>query len=81
MYPCTPLQEGLLALTARDAAAYVGQWLYHIDLPGPVDSSRLRQAWRRAAETHPILRTRFAQDDGGKVYQVVVRDSSIPCDL
>ncbi|KAJ5940920.1 nonribosomal peptide synthase [Penicillium verrucosum] len=73
IYPCTPLQEGLLALTARDPEAYIGQWIYR--LPDGVDLERLRVAWDRVAQAHPILRTRMAQAADNRLYQVVCRIS------
>ncbi|KAJ5193174.1 nonribosomal peptide synthase [Penicillium cf. viridicatum] len=58
IYPCTPLQEGLLALTARDPEAYIGQWIYR--LPDGVDLERLHVAWDRVAQAHPILLCRIS---------------------
>ncbi|PLN75491.1 acetyl-CoA synthetase-like protein [Aspergillus taichungensis] len=71
VYPCTPMQEGLLAGTSRDPFAYVGQ----IDLPlrADVDRERLRKAWERTAIAHPILRTRFVHIES-TMWQVVITD-------
>ncbi|KAJ5107404.1 nonribosomal peptide synthase [Penicillium angulare] len=69
IYPCTPLQEGLLALTARNPEAYIGQWIYR--LPSGVDLERLHLAWQRVAQAHPILRTRMTQGADNRLYQVV----------
>ncbi|PKY02181.1 acetyl-CoA synthetase-like protein [Aspergillus campestris IBT 28561] len=71
VYPCTPMQEGLLAGTSRDPASYVGQ----IDLPlrADVDRERLRKAWERTAIAHPILRTRFVLIERA-MWQVVITD-------
>ncbi|KAJ5279769.1 nonribosomal peptide synthase [Penicillium angulare] len=69
IYPCTPLQEGLLALTARDPEAYIGQWIYR--LPHGVDLERLHLAWQHVAQSHPIMRTRMAQGTDNRLYQVV----------
>ena len=71
-YPCTPLQEGLLALTAREPSAYVGRWVFKMD--DTVDSDRLRAAWERVSDAAPILRTRALEgEDGQASVQVVVR--------
>ncbi|KAJ1913842.1 hypothetical protein IWQ60_009052, partial [Tieghemiomyces parasiticus] len=57
LYPCLPIQEGLLLATLKDPAAYMVQSTY--DLFGPLDTKRLQEAWATTAQQHPILRTRF----------------------
>ena len=72
-YPTTPLQEGLLAITARQQSAYVSHWVFR--LGEQVDSDRLEAAWRQVAERAPILRTRIlAGRESGTGVQVVVRE-------
>ncbi|KAK0701263.1 hypothetical protein B0H67DRAFT_650496 [Lasiosphaeris hirsuta] len=72
-YPCTPLQEALLALTAQERAAYVGRWVFQMD--EGIDADRLRSAWQKVSEVAPILRTRILAGDGSQAgTQVVVRD-------
>jgi amino acid adenylation domain-containing protein/non-ribosomal peptide synthase protein (TIGR01720 family) len=71
VYPCTPLQEGMFALTLRDSVAYnVG---YKYRLPIGIDTVRLRTAWKRTAETNPILRTRIVPTSERGCMQVVLR--------
>ncbi|PLB45933.1 acetyl-CoA synthetase-like protein [Aspergillus steynii IBT 23096] len=72
VYPCTPMQEGLMAGTSKDPAAYVAQ----IDLPlrADVQPARLREAWDRTAIAHPILRTRIVQIEM-TLWQVVVTEA------
>lgn len=71
IYPCTPLQEGLMALTAQDPSAYVAQFAY--TLPKTMNVDRLREAWNKTALAHAILRTRIIQTPSGNTYQVVVK--------
>ena len=72
-YPSTPLQEGLLAVTARQQSAYVSHWVFR--LGEQVDSDRLEAAWRQVVELAPILRTRIlAGGESGTGVQVVVRE-------
>ncbi|KAI0449217.1 hypothetical protein F5B21DRAFT_520570 [Xylaria acuta] len=71
LYPCTPLQEGLMSLTSRRPGAYTAAFEY--ELPTGVDIHRFRQAWDRVVDANPILRTRFIQSTAGIMYQVVVR--------
>nr|ATW01304.1 Lps2 [Claviceps gigantea] len=72
VYPCTPLQKGLLAETMRDAAAFVVM----IELPLPADFhlDRLRQAWAAVAQANPILRTRMILSSAYGLLQVVTRE-------
>ncbi|KAI1819369.1 hypothetical protein F4861DRAFT_146977 [Xylaria intraflava] len=69
MYPCTPLQEGMIALTAKQPEAYVSTFSY--TLPAQVDVDRLRGAWARVAHAQSILRTRIVQVDSLQSFQVV----------
>jgi amino acid adenylation domain-containing protein/non-ribosomal peptide synthase protein (TIGR01720 family) len=71
VYPCTPLQEGMFALTLRDSVAYnVG---YKYRLPIGIDMVRLRTAWERTAEANPILRTRIVPTSELGCMQAVLR--------
>jgi amino acid adenylation domain-containing protein len=62
-YPLTPLQEGMLftALAAPDTGVDVVQVV--CTLSERVDTERLREAWRRAAARHDVLRTAFRWAD------------------
>ncbi|KAH8422250.1 uncharacterized protein LDX57_000008 [Aspergillus melleus] len=72
IYPCTPLQEGMMAVTSRDPAQYVATSRYTI--PATLDWDRFVRAWERTSQAHPILRTRIIQDkESGSSYQVVTR--------
>ncbi|KAL3444266.1 hypothetical protein BJX65DRAFT_311044 [Aspergillus insuetus] len=73
IYPCTPLQEGLMALTARTPAAYVDRRAFA--LPRTIDIVRFRAAWETLVARTPILRTRIIVDPAsGRALQVVTRD-------
>lgn len=73
-YPCTPLQEGLLAVTARQPFAYVSHWAFRMD--EHTDPERLRRAWQEVADLAPILRTRIIAggESGAAGLQVVLRE-------
>ncbi|RDI86292.1 DNA-directed RNA polymerase II subunit [Venturia inaequalis] len=75
VYPCTPLQEGLLAMTSKRAGVYVDQTVLKL-APG-VDSHRLKEAWSRVVEATPILRTRIVDLPSVGLMQVVVRGQSL----
>lgn len=59
-FPLTHLQEGMLYHVLREPES----GLYHVQcavrLEGPMDESRFREAWSRAAERHEVFRTLFA---------------------
>lgn len=58
IYPCTPLQEGLLAETLLDKTANVEQLA--LLLTGPLDAGLWRHAWSMLIRRHAVLRTRIA---------------------
>ncbi len=70
IYPCTPLQEGLMALTATHSAAYVLRDIY--TLPAGTDVGRFKAAWAAVVRRNSILRTRVVFVDGLGSYQVVL---------
>ncbi|KAK4890676.1 hypothetical protein LTR49_028718, partial [Elasticomyces elasticus] len=73
VYPCTPLQEGLMAITARQPSAYVAQRAFALD--GSVDLARFKAAWERLAESLAILRTRVVPTAASGSLQVVVGEA------
>lgn len=69
-YPCTPLQEGLLSLTAKNAAGYVMQAI--LEMPAAVNMATLTRAWDDMIRSTPILRTRIVQHSSHGLVQVVI---------
>lgn len=71
IYPCTPLQAGLVAASQRQPGAYVAANFY--ELPAGVDVARFKRAWQEVVDSEAVLRTRvvFVEDVG--FLQVVVR--------
>ncbi|TAQ84797.1 hypothetical protein B7494_g6879 [Chlorociboria aeruginascens] len=72
VYPCTPMQEGLMSLTAKTPGAYT--LAYEYKLPLDFDIKRFQEAWDMVADANPILRTRIVQATNGVMYQVVVHE-------
>ncbi|GLW90658.1 amino acid adenylation domain-containing protein [Actinokineospora globicatena] len=77
--PLAPLQEGLLFHALLDAAADVYTVRTVVDLDGPVDAARLRDAAEQLVLRHAVLRTAFVQNASGAV-QVVLRRVRVPWD-
>ena len=75
VFPCTPLQEGLLALTARREGNYVARHMF--ELQDSVDFSRFQEAWAKVVASTPILRTRFVDLLGQGLVQTVL-DEQVP---
>ncbi|KAF2468422.1 nonribosomal peptide synthetase 6 [Lindgomyces ingoldianus] len=70
IYPCTPLQEGLMALSAKFTDAYVAQRV--VELPNIETAQALWRAFGSAACDSHILRTRIVSIPGRGLFQVVV---------
>lgn len=72
IYPCTPLQEGIWALSMRNHTLYRARVICR--LRPDVDLNRFRTAWERVFELNDILRTRLFSTPTG-LYQAVLRES------
>ncbi|KAL4812067.1 hypothetical protein BDW67DRAFT_194030 [Aspergillus spinulosporus] len=57
IYPCSPLQEQLMARTARLPGAFQAHFTFHIS--PHIDWARFRGAWDKVAMAYPIMRTRI----------------------
>jgi len=72
VYPCTSLQQGLIALSSKDPGAYVAQNIYR--LPPGIDLDRFRSAWEKVVEAEIILRTRIVYTESLGFLQVITRE-------
>lgn len=71
MYPCTPLQEGLMELATQRQGAYTAQRVFR--LHDDVDIGRFQAAWSHLVALHPILRTRIVlSSTSGEAIQVLI---------
>ncbi|KAF4501274.1 non-ribosomal peptide synthetase [Fusarium agapanthi] len=70
IYPCSALQEGLMALSTKDPGAYVAQLVYR--LPADIDTVRFQKAWSILVEAESALRTRIVHTEDVGFVQVVV---------
>ncbi|KAI0467062.1 hypothetical protein F4859DRAFT_526152 [Xylaria cf. heliscus] len=80
VYPCTPLQASLMAVTLRERNAYVSTETFR--LAPHVDRERFMKAWDLVYQRHELLRTRLCQvfDHHGHavLMQVVCAGDSVP---
>lgn len=72
IYPCTPLQEGLMAISTRVPGAYIATRVFTI--PKSIDISAFKQAWEGAVDLFPILRTRIILGPQLESLQVVLNE-------
>lgn len=76
--PLTAVQEGMLALHARGAAANA----YHIhavfQIDGPIDTAALRESADMLLERHANLRAAFGFTDRGMAVQTIMPDVRVP---
>ncbi|KAJ3579486.1 hypothetical protein NPX13_g1078 [Xylaria arbuscula] len=78
MYPCSPMQEGLMASLLRDSdksSAYNQTFLLKITPASDnvVRSEQLIKAWQQTVQNYATLRTIFVESDVGRYSQVVLR--------
>lgn len=80
IYPCTPLQEGLMALTHIQSQAYIYHHVLRVDRQ--FIAGQAIHACRSVIMANDILRTRLVEavglgdDHGGRVLQVVAKDTA-----
>ncbi|KAJ4315639.1 hypothetical protein N0V94_005836 [Neodidymelliopsis sp. IMI 364377] len=74
IYPCTPLQEGLMALSVQGNQSYIRQEVFKVSLD--VDLQRLQDAWDATIQSTPILRTTIIYDKDEGSQQVVLNNQS-----
>ncbi|KAL2886573.1 Nonribosomal peptide synthetase 4 [Ceratocystis lukuohia] len=71
IYPCSPLQEGLMALTAKFRDAFVAQRV--VELESDEVAARVVSAFNEATKSSDILRTRIVQLPSEGLVQVVLK--------
>jgi amino acid adenylation domain-containing protein len=76
MYPCTPLQEGLLVLGEKAQGQYVSRSV--LQLQDDIDASKLQKAWLNTVNRLPILRTRIVDGLLGQQGLMQVVLNSLP---
>ncbi|KAB2569600.1 Nonribosomal peptide synthetase vlmS [Lasiodiplodia theobromae] len=71
IYPCTPLQEGLMALSIKEQGAYIARHV--LRLTASTDLDRFRAACAQVVQANAILRTRFVQFSN-QIFQAVLKE-------
>ncbi|KAF4440789.1 non-ribosomal peptide synthetase [Fusarium austroafricanum] len=74
IYPCTAIQEGLMALSTKEPGAYVAQFIFQ--LPHDINTIKFQEACHLVIQAEPMLRTRIAHTEDAGFVQVVVADDT-----
>ncbi|KAF2472341.1 amino acid adenylation [Lindgomyces ingoldianus] len=72
IYPCSPLQEGLVSLTSKRAGDYIMQSV--LELRADIEEDILRAAWEHVVRSMPVLRTRIVQNSRLGLLQAVMAE-------
>ncbi|KAF3054868.1 Nonribosomal peptide synthetase 13 [Daldinia childiae] len=74
VYPCTPMQEGILISSSIGTASYHSVNIWQATSAGSVVSaSRLKEAWEKVSRAHPVFSTVFSTNpDTGRYVQIVL---------
>lgn len=72
IYPCTPLQAGLMELATQQQGAYTAQRVFKV--AAGIDLERFKRAWTQLVALHPILRTRIILSKSAGAVQVVLKN-------
>ncbi|KAE8152814.1 nonribosomal peptide synthase Pes1 [Aspergillus avenaceus] len=75
IYPCSPVQEGLLTLSIKQQGAYVARPIFK--LTAKVDLERFKLTWQQAVREFEILRTRIMHTESMGFLQVVTNNEEI----
>jgi non-ribosomal peptide synthase protein (TIGR01720 family) len=64
IYPCTPVQEGMLISQLRNPSAYIFHAIYNVKHTDPhhqLDAKKIARVWQRVVDRHAALRTVFIE--------------------
>lgn len=61
VFPCSPIQEGMLLSQMKDSTQYLNKMYWHVNTAdgSTVNPEKLMQAWYQVVEKHPLLRAIF----------------------
>lgn len=75
VYQCTPLQEGLMAISVTQPGTYISQITFRLPSEKAFSLGRFQAAWQQVAHINSILRTRIVHTVTHGTVQVVVREN------
>ncbi|PWY77883.1 acetyl-CoA synthetase-like protein [Aspergillus eucalypticola CBS 122712] len=75
LVPCTPMQTGLMVLTAQQPGLYWAEQAFEI--PPEWSVAQVEAAWARVVEANEILRSRIIQLPDGNCYMAVLHSQAV----
>ncbi|KAJ5437268.1 nonribosomal peptide synthase [Penicillium cf. griseofulvum] len=69
IYPCTPLQAGMMSLSIKIPGSLAGTFVF--SLQDGVDTDRFKIAWEQVVSANPILRTQIIKHEN-ELFQVII---------
>lgn len=75
IYPCTPFQESLMALSVRQPGSYMVQQVFKLGPNLVQDLQIFQRAWQNIVQANTILRTVIIQSESAGLIQVVMKGS------
>lgn len=78
IYPCSPIQRGILMSHARNPDHYEQAIQWKVVSRAPIDVDRLQDAWGRVVDRHAVFRTVFLDVYGENYLDQVVLKSHSP---
>lgn len=75
IYPCTPMQEALIASSTKTPGTYVARFIF--ELPEDVDLDRFRKAVELVVNSESMLRAKIFQGILPNLLQVVLRSHGL----
>ncbi|KAK2757240.1 NRPS [Arachnomyces sp. PD_36] len=75
VYPCSPVQEGLITASTQQRGAYMAHPVFK--LADTIDITRFKTAWQRAVDEIDVLRTRIIHTACANFVQAVVKSTPI----
>ncbi|GKZ28109.1 nonribosomal peptide synthetase 1, partial [Aspergillus brasiliensis] len=79
IYPCSPVQEGLLTLSIKQPGAYVARPVFQ--LAEGADLEKFKSAWQKVVDEMDILRTRIVHTESANFVQAVITEVPISWEL
>lgn len=73
IYPCTPFQESLMALSVRQPGSYVAQQVFKLQSNLIQDLQTFQRAWQNVVQANTVLRTVIIPSESAGLIQVVIK--------
>ncbi|ESZ98619.1 nonribosomal peptide synthetase [Sclerotinia borealis F-4128] len=76
LYPCTPFQEAIMALSMSHPGTYVAQHVFELSKDVYSNLDKFRGAWNEVVRSSSILRTRIIQPESAGLMQIVMSEDA-----